>query len=124
MSAWKPYRRKDSVRYRAGSPELAIWKKGTIAFTKAADERYCLADYRFAEILFDDEGYRLGIKLLKDYPNSDEIFTTTRGRSNTSIAASPVFKEFGINIDRTRRYEIHEEDDKLFVYLNKGEEVE
>ena len=95
MSALEKYRRKDSIRDRAGRPELAIWKKGTIAFTKAADERYDISGFRFAEML-------------------------TRGRSNVTIAASPFFKRFNIEIDRTRRYEIHEEDDLLVVHLKKA----
>ena len=120
MSAWEKYRRKDSVRDRAGRPELAIWKKGTIAFTKAAYERYDISGFRFAEMLYENEDGKIGIRLQNDRANPDEILAITRGRSNVTIAASPFFKRFNIEIDRTRRYEIHEEDDLLVVHLKKA----
>ena len=120
MSAWEKYRRKDSVRDRAGRPELAIWKKGTIAFTKAADERYDISGFRFAEMLYENEDGKIGIRLQNDRANPDEILAITRGRSNVTIAASPFFKEFKIKIDKTRRYDIEEEDDLLVVHLKKA----
>ena len=120
MSAWNKYRRTDTLRDRADKPELAIWKKGTIAFTKAADEKYGVSGYKFAELLFDDDEYKLGIKLQNDRSNPDELLAITKGRSNISIAATPFFKMFSIEIDQTRRYDIEEEDGMLVVHLKKA----
>ena len=119
MTAWKKYRRSDSPRDRAGKPELAIWKKGTVAFTKASEEKYGVSDYKFAEMMFDNETNKIAIKPQSDRSNPDELLTITKGRSNISIAAHPFFKEFKIKIDKTRRYDIEEEDDLLVVRLTK-----
>ena len=45
---WVKFERSDMLRDRADTPEVSIWKKGTIAFTKAAEEKYGIKQYRYA----------------------------------------------------------------------------
>ncbi|MFY9367964.1 MAG: hypothetical protein WAR40_04760 [Desulfomonilia bacterium] len=116
--AWIKFARPDMLRDRAEKPQVSIWKKGTIAFTKAAEEHYGIKSYRYALLFFDPEARKIGIKLTKERSDPD-LYKVTPGKSNLVITAPPFFREFKIPIKETKRYDLYKEGDMLVIRLEK-----
>lgn len=114
---WVKFERSDMLRDRADTPEVSIWKKGTIAFTKAAEEKYGIKQYRYASLYFDPDTRKIGIKLTNDRSRPKDVFKITQGKSNLVITAPPFFKKLKLSTEKTKRYEILEEDDMLVIKL-------
>lgn len=114
---WVKFERSDMLRDRADTPEVSIWKKGTIAFTKAAEEQYGIKQYRYASLYFDPDTRKIGIKLTNDRSRPKDVFKITLGKSNLVITAPQFFKKFKLSTEKTKRYEILEEDDMLVIKL-------
>ena len=114
---WVKFERSDMLRDRADTPEVSIWKKGTIAFTKAAEEQYGIKQYRYASLYFDPDARKIGIKLTNDRSRPKDVFKITPGKSNLVITAPQFFIKFKLSTEKTKRYEILEEDDMLVIKL-------
>ena len=114
---WVKFERSDMLRDRAVTPEVSIWKKGTIAFTKAAEEQYGIKQYRYASLYFDPDTRKIGIKLTNDRSRPKDVFKITPGKSNLVITAPQFFIKFKLSTEKTKRYEILEEDDMLVIKL-------
>lgn len=112
---WVKFERSDMLRDRADTPEVSIWKKGTIAFTKAAEEQYGIKQYRYASLYFDPDTRKIGIKLTNDRSRPKDVFKITPGKSNLVITAPQFFKKFKLSTEKTKRYEILLEEDGMLV---------
>ncbi|NMC44697.1 MAG: hypothetical protein GYA46_12330 [candidate division Zixibacteria bacterium] len=97
------------------SPKITIRATGHIGFSMGAVKKFSLNDYGNCEMLFDKDGQKIGIRLVKE----DVLHVTTKivARGvDCFIAAKPFLDYYGIEYRPTKSYLAKcEEDNRLIV---------
>ena len=103
---------------RGYKPKMSITRSGLIGFNQGAVKHFELDKYDWAILYYDKDGGRIGIELTND-ANEEGVCKLRKRASGADVSARSFFDYYGINYDKTNRYDAEWDDNehKLIVCL-------
>ena len=100
---------------RIYTPSVSIWSRGQLSFNQGAAQKYNLGDYKYAQLFYDRETRRIGIKFTNEETEAGAI-AMTKGRTGFTLSIKAFLDHYDIPHEKTRKYTVtYDESDNLYV---------
>jgi hypothetical protein len=109
---------------RIGTPKVSIWSRGQIGLNQGAVHRYQLSSFNFVVLYYDKDANMIGMKFTNNDTDEGATKITKRKNSGISFSSSAFLNYYGIDYNKTTKYDLeYDKENDLYVFNLEGKVI-